>query len=131
MRLLIVDDCHDAADSLAMLTQIWGYDAVAVYDGASALDRMPVELPDVMLVDLGMPGVDGNRVAREVRSRGASRPTLVAVSGYGDLAHRRAATEAGFDHYILKPIDPPAFRHFLCSVTESLRLARQARVSCA
>jgi two-component system CheB/CheR fusion protein len=126
MRVLIVDDCRDSADSLFMLTQLWGHDSVAVYDGLAALDLFEALRPDVMLVDIGMPGMDGTRIARAVARCGAPRPTLVAVSGFGDRAHRRAAAEAGFDHYLLKPIEPRALEQFLNMICASRRSALPA-----
>jgi len=126
MRVLIVDDCRDSADTLYMLTQLWGHDSMAVYDGSAALELFETVRPDVMLVDIGMPGMDGNRIAREVARFGGPRPTLVAVSGFGDRAHRRAAAEAGFDHYLIKPIEPRVLEQFLHVICASRRPALPA-----
>ena len=128
MRVLIVDDCRDAADSLSLLMQIWGHDCATAYDAHSALNRLDTERPDVMLVDIAMPGMDGYQLAREVVRRHANkRPAMIAVTGFGDRDHRDAAAEAGFDHFVLKPIDPPEFERLLRSLRESTQLARQAR----
>src|SRR5437763_5300358 len=127
MRVLIVDDCRDSADSLYMLTKLWGHDSIAVYDGSAALDLFEAVRPDVMLVDIGMPGMDGNGIARAVARRGEyPRPTLVAVSGFADRAHRERARASGFDHYLLKPIEPPALARFLDNVRASRRAAPPA-----
>jgi CheY-like chemotaxis protein len=114
MRILIVDDCRDSADSLYLLTKLWGHDSMAVYDGSAALDLVETVRPDVMLVDIGMPGIDGNGISRAVTRRDEHpRPTLVALSGYADRAHRERARAAGFDHYLVKPIEPEILERFL------------------
>jgi YesN/AraC family two-component response regulator len=79
-----------------------------------------------MLVDIGMPGIDGMRIARDVARCDGPRPTLVAVSGFSDRAHRRAAVEAGFDHYLVKPIEPRALEQFLRVICASRRPALPA-----
>jgi CheY-like chemotaxis protein len=127
MRILIVDDCRDSADSLYMLTQLWGHDSVAVYDGSAALDVFDAMQPDVMLIDIGMPRFDGNDLARAVSSRGdGPRPTLVALSGFSDRPHRELAFAAGFDHYLLKPIEPRVMQRFLADLRASRPLALPA-----
>jgi CheY-like chemotaxis protein len=113
LRVLVVDDNRDAADSLAMLATLWGYDARRAYDGAAALRSALTNPPDVVLMDIGMPRMDGFRLARLLR-----RPArlvdalLVAVTGYADEAHRRLGA-AAFDHYLVKPIEPTTVERLL------------------
>jgi CheY-like chemotaxis protein len=107
MRVLVVDDDRDTADSTRKLAELWGYEAYAAYDGAEALERAKARRPDVLLVDLGMPGFDGNRLARKVRQTDAlQRCVLVAVSGYADSKNRAAARDSGFVCFLAKPCDP-------------------------
>jgi len=113
-RLLIVDDNRDAADSLALLLGLWGYRPQVAYDGPTALDLIRAECPDGVLLDLGLPGVDGFQLAAAVRGRPDSTETpLIAVTGYGTPAHREQARAAGFDHFLVKPVDPLGLQELL------------------
>jgi CheY-like chemotaxis protein len=112
-RVLVVDDNHDAADSLAMLLRFWGYDTRVAYDGMQALAVAPAYRPDALCIDLGLPGLDGCEVARRLRPSLPRPPVLVAVTGYGDADHRRRAVAAGFDHFLLKPVDLDVLRRLL------------------
>jgi CheY-like chemotaxis protein len=106
LRVLIADDNRDAADSMAMLVNLWKHESQAVYDGAAALEMASVCQPDVLLLDLAMPKMDGCQVAWQLRRQSRFKDTLViAITGYADNAHRRLCDEAGFDHYLIKPID--------------------------
>ena len=101
-RVLIVDDERDLAETLAELLETEGHEALAVYDGASALDAVRSFVPDIVLLDLGLPDLDGYEVARRLRDEhGDKKPKLVAVTGYRRDAARLA--EAGFDQHLLKP----------------------------
>jgi CheY-like chemotaxis protein len=105
-RVLVVDDNRDAAESLAMLLRIIGAQADVVYDGASALERLPDYRPHVVVLDLGMPGMDGYEVARRIRALPEHRATtLIALSGWGKEEDRRRSSAAGFDHHLIKPAD--------------------------
>ena len=93
LRVLVVDDNRDAADSLSMLVNLWGNDARAAYEGVAALEMMLVQQPDVVLLDLSMPKMDGCQVARRLRQQTAFADTLlIAVTGWTDQAHRGSAT---------------------------------------
>ena len=106
LRVLIADDNQDAADSLSMLVNLWKHDGQAVYDGAAALEMASVCQPDVLLLNLTMPKVNGCEVARQLRRQERFKNTLlIAITGYADDAHRRFCDGAGFDHYLIKPID--------------------------
>jgi len=114
MRVLIVDDCKDGADCLGMLLRTWGHEVQVAYDAATALQLAEAFRAEVVLVDIGMPGVDGYCLARQLRGREAFRDALVvAVSGYSDLVHRVLGDEAGFDFYMVKPTDPTALQEVL------------------
>jgi CheY-like chemotaxis protein len=107
LRVLVVDDDRDTADSTRKLAELWGYEAHVAYDGAEALKCANTLRPDVLLVDLGMPGFDGNRLARKVCQTDAlQRCVLVAVSGYADSKNRAVARDAGFVCFLAKPCDP-------------------------
>lgn len=113
LRVLVVDDNRDAADSLAMLTKMWGYEVEVGYDGA-AIERVPIFKPDAVLLDIAMPKLDGNRFARQIRERPESQGTLViAITGFHDEARRMLSKEAGIDHYLIKPVDPTVLKKLL------------------
>ena len=106
-RVLIVDDNHDAAATLDMLLRSLGYQTEVVNDGAAALNAAPRFKPDVVLLDIGMPGLDGYEVARRLRAtkRGGSL-RIIAVTGWGQEADRHRSREAGFDVHLVKPVEP-------------------------
>jgi CheY-like chemotaxis protein len=106
-RILVVDDNADAAESLTALLQVYGHDARLVHDGLAALELVPSFLPDVIFLDIGMPGMYGYEVARRVRRMPeGERALLIAVTGFGAEDDRRRSQEAGFDHHVTKPLDP-------------------------
>ena len=106
LRVLVVDDHRDCADSLALLVRLWGYDVQTAYNGAAALEMMVSRQPNVALVDLAMPTMDGCRMARRLRQQMRFNHTLlIAITGWADQAHRLLCDEAGFDHCLVKPID--------------------------
>jgi CheY-like chemotaxis protein len=117
LRILVADDNRDAADSMATLCHIWGHEARVAYDGSSALRLLAAEPPDVVLADLAMPGFSGDRLARELRAvPGGHYFTLVAVTGYADTEYRELAVAAGFDHYLIKPVEPSALAGLLADI---------------
>jgi CheY-like chemotaxis protein len=106
-RVLIVEDNVDSAESLSRLLELFGHEVDAVHDGDAALAAARDRRPDVMLIDIGLPGRDGYDVARSVRADPLLKHvTLVALTGYGQDDDITRATEAGFDFHHLKPIDP-------------------------
>ncbi len=106
LRLLVVDDNVDAAATLGMLLEACGCEVVVENDSQRALERALRECPDVGLLDIGLPDMDGNELARRLRLDARTRRMLlVAVTGYGQDQDRRAAFEAGFDHHMVKPVD--------------------------
>jgi signal transduction histidine kinase len=106
-RALVVDDNRDAAESLAMLLTLDGHAVEAVFSAEQALDRVVAFHPDVVLLDIGLPGMDGYEVARRVRALpGGEQVRLIALTGYGQTEDRRRALEAGFNDHLVKPVEP-------------------------
>jgi PAS domain S-box-containing protein len=106
LRLLVVDDNVDAAATLGMLLEACGYLVEVEHDSYRALERARQQRPDVALLDIGLPDMDGNELARRLRADPQTGAiVLVAVTGYGQEQDRRAAFEAGFDHHLVKPVD--------------------------
>lgn len=107
LRVLCADDNHDTADSLAVLFEMAGFEAMTRYDGPSALAAADKYCPDVCVLDLNMPGMAGDEVGRRIRS-GPSGPgtVLVALTGLPEEEAVRRTAEAGFDLHLTKPVDP-------------------------
>jgi PAS domain S-box-containing protein len=114
-KVLVVDDAVDAAESLAMLITLHGHTVHVAHDGPSALDAALRLGPEIVFLDLTLPKMDGLEVARRLRSRFARRVVLVATTGFGQSDDRRRTTEAGFDHHLVKPIDPSKVQALLAS----------------
>jgi CheY-like chemotaxis protein len=113
-RVLIVDDNHDAAESLAMLVELIGNEAAVAYDGASALSMLDEFRPSLILLDLTMPGMSGFEVARAVRARAAHAGIrLVALSGRSADEVQAETRAAGFDGQVVKPVDLPTLTALL------------------
>jgi signal transduction histidine kinase len=115
-RVLVVDDNHDVADSLGMLLRYLGADAQVVYDGPSAIEAVRASRPAVVLLDIGMPGMNGHDVARQLRQEPAFRDLkLIALSGWGQEEDRRRSKAAGFDDHLVKPVDAQMLQAMLDS----------------
>jgi CheY-like chemotaxis protein len=113
-RILIVDDNVDAATTLSELLKMWGHDVRVVYDGLAALETAPIYQPNVILLDIGLPGMNGYEVARKLRQKaGLSQTILIALTGYGQREDQDQFREVGFDYHFTKPIDPAALRSIL------------------
>lgn len=113
-RILIVDDNRDAAQILCMLLRLRGAHVKALHDGASALAALDDFLPDVVLLDIGMPGMGGYELARHLRARAdGSRYTLIAITGWAQREDRQRSREAGIEHHFVKPIDMAALDRVL------------------
>jgi CheY-like chemotaxis protein len=114
VRILVADDNRDAAASLATLLSLDGHEVSVAYDGKAALGSAETFRPDVALLDIGMPNLNGYEVARSIRAQAWGRSMmLVAVTGWGQSEDKRRAREAGFDHHFTKPLDLDAFSTFL------------------
>ncbi len=107
-RVLVVDDNVDSAESLALLLRLKGHEVETAHDGPAALEKAGSFHPEVVLLDIGLPGLDGYQVASRLRQRRrTARALLVAVTGYGQEEDQRLSREAGFDHHLTKPVDLP------------------------
>ncbi len=117
LRVLVVDDNRDGADSLATILNLLGADVHVAYDGPSALELLPICRPAVVLLDIGMPGMDGHEVALRVREDPEHRDmTLIAMTGWGQESDRRRSKAAGFEHHLVKPVEFEALRALLLSL---------------
>jgi signal transduction histidine kinase len=114
-RILVVDDNRDAADSLAALLRLSGHEVSVAHDGRRALDLAASERPAVMLLDIGLPGMDGYEVCRRVRQQGLADATIVAMTGYGQDRDRERSKEAGFDSHMVKPVEISAIVKLLAA----------------
>src|SRR5262249_20611583 len=113
-RVLIVDDNIDAADTMEMALAGSGYDVLVAYDGSQALEAAHDFHPDVGLVAIGLPGMDGYEVAQRLRAETPpDKLRLIAITGYGQDSDRRRALEAGFDLHLVKPVDLDTVLHEL------------------
>ena len=118
-RLLVVDDNRDAADTMAMLMETFGYEVRSAYDLASAIREAAAFAPHVALLDLSQPEPDGIEVARRLQQMDETRKTvLIALSGYGQPDDVARTREAGFIHHLVKPADPVAIHKLI----ESMKL---------
>jgi len=111
-RVLVAEDNRDSAESLQMLLSILGHEVTVAYDGPSALEAAAACAPDVVLLDIGLPQLDGYEVAKRIRERGVEA-LLVAVTGWVHEEDKRRALEAGFDAHLTKPIDVAALEKLL------------------
>jgi CheY-like chemotaxis protein len=117
LRVLVVEDNADMAESLELLLQISGHDVRTAHDGPTALEAADDFQPNVVLLDIGLPGLDGFEIAKRLRGLPVFQNVmLVAMTGYGQEADRRRSQEAGFNHHLLKPVDFRQVKHLLAAV---------------
>ncbi|HSN88902.1 MAG TPA: ATP-binding protein [Thermoanaerobaculia bacterium] len=115
-RVLVVDDNQDAAETVALILELWGHEVRTVFDGPAALEAAPLFLPEVILLDIGLPGLDGYEVARRLRADPRQDGVLlIAMTGYGQDKDRALSQEAGFSHHLVKPVDPATLRTLLAA----------------
>jgi PAS domain S-box-containing protein len=120
LRVLIVDDNHDAAETMAMLIDITGNEAQTLHEGSSAAAAVRNYKPHLVLLDIGLPGMNGYEVARQIKSCEDLRHiTLVAVTGYGHEQDRKRAAEAGFDEFVVKPISFERLSELMAKLVEA------------
>ena len=113
-RILVVDDNVDAAEALGELLRDFGHEVATAHDGPQALDNARLHRPEIVLLDIGMPEMDGYQVAKRIRGElGLADTLLVALTGYGEDRHRRLTREAGFDHHVTKPVDASKLEELL------------------
>jgi CheY-like chemotaxis protein len=115
-RILVVDDDHDSAESLAMLFQLMGHDVRAAHNGLAAVDLAEAFRPDLIVLDIGMPGLDGYEVCRRIRRHSWGQDTVIAaLTGWSRDEDRDRSEQAGFDHYLVKPVDPKALEDLIAA----------------
>lgn len=123
-RVLVVDDNADAAETLAALLRLDGHDTRVCHDGPTALDAAAQFSPEVVFLDIGMPGIDGIEVARRLRQSPDNGALLVAVTGWGQASDRQRTAEAGFDHHLVKPVDGALVRRLLAGASAGIAVSR-------
>jgi CheY-like chemotaxis protein len=117
LRIVVVDDNQDAAETLSMALELFGCDVTVAHSAAQALDILPGAAPSVVLLDIGLPDMNGYELARRVRQLpGGPAMTLVATTGWGQQKDRERAFDAGFDHHLTKPVDFETLRALLLGV---------------
>ena len=104
-RVLVVDDNVDAATTLNFFLKALGHETRMAYNGEQALQAFDEFRPQIVLLDIGLPGINGYEVARRIRSRDGSGVRIIAVTGWGQPEDRRQSAEAGFDLHLVKPVD--------------------------
>jgi CheY-like chemotaxis protein len=119
MRIVLIEDQDDVRDALHALLEGWGHEVVAAADGVEGVDLILDRRPDLALIDIAMPGLDGYAVARRVRAKlGRNAPAMVALTGFGREEDRERARRAGFDSHLTKPAVPSDLRRILRSYTD-------------
>ena len=117
LRVLVVDDNHDAVETLAMLLGLWGHDVRLAADGPSAVETAAAHRPDVVLLDISLPGMSGYEVAERLRANPELRETvLVAMTGYGQAEDKKETRKAGFTLHLVKPVEPDVLQKLLADL---------------
>jgi DNA-binding response OmpR family regulator len=113
LRVLVVDDDTDSAEMMGMLLRLMGHAPSVAHNGEAAVACAATDHPQVVLLDISLPDMDGYEVARQLRARHGQAIRLIALSGWSQEEDRRRAREAGFDHYLTKPAQPEALERLL------------------
>jgi CheY-like chemotaxis protein len=123
VKILVVDDHVDSADSLALYLRVSGYEVLPVYTGADALKAVTEFPPDLVLLDINMPGLNGYDTMRCLREHpGSAQALFVAMSGYSAREKKKMALDAGFDHYLVKPLEPEQLEQFISEKVPAKRV---------
>jgi CheY-like chemotaxis protein/two-component sensor histidine kinase len=121
-RILVVDDNIDGAETIAMTLRLSGYDVQVAYSGQAALSAVEEYQPNIVILDIGLPEMDGYEIARRLRQRPQlANMWLIAMTGYGTDSDRQRSKEAGFDHHLVKPVDPQKLEELLVRLTKQSR----------
>jgi CheY-like chemotaxis protein len=127
LHVLVVEDNEDGRESLRELLEIWGHQVSVAGNGPEGVEMAFSIRPEVALVDIGLPGMDGNEVARRIRTLlDGNEISLIAMTGYGQPEDRRRALQAGFDRYLVKPVDPAVLSQLLSEASHRGEATRQA-----
>jgi CheY-like chemotaxis protein len=130
LNILIADDNLDSVESLGMLLRASGYQVELAHDGSEAVETAMRMRPDVVILDIGMPRMNGYDAARRIREQEPNRSALlIAITGWGQDLDRRRSLEAGFDHHLIKPVEAEALDKLLQSFASSSRRPQQTRAS--
>jgi CheY-like chemotaxis protein len=116
-KILIIDDDVDTLRLVGLMLQRQGYEISAAANGTQGLAKALEERPDLILLDVMMPDMDGYEVARNIRAQ-SEKPVLIAMTGYGQPEDRRKSKEAGFDYHLTKPVDPARLQDLLAKIGE-------------
>jgi len=120
LRVLVVDDNTDVAETIAVLLSHWGHDVKSAADGPTAVEIAAAQHPDVVLLDIGLPGMSGYEVAEQIRANPALSDTvLVAMTGYGQAEDKKRSRQAGITHHLVKPVEPSLIQKVLSSLGEA------------
>jgi CheY-like chemotaxis protein len=120
-HILLIEDDADARDALVALLELDGYRVSATGDGTQGVDLAKTSNPDVAVIDIGLPGLDGYEVARRIRAILGPSAVLVALTGYSMPEDRQRATDAGFDDHVVKPVDPADLSRLLAKLAQGRR----------
>ncbi|MDQ2641594.1 MAG: PAS domain S-box protein [Pseudomonadota bacterium] len=126
-RILVVEDNIDSATTLVLLLQLMGYEATMVHDGVAALASIERERPDAVFLDIGLPGLSGLEVAREVTAKMPRPPRLIALTGYGQDSDRQASESAGFHAHVVKPLQQEDLARVLAELLPQGQPGRPSR----
>lgn len=127
-RVLLIEDNADSRDMYRLLLELDGHDVLEADDGTRGLELLRTELPDLALVDIGLPTLDGYEIARRFRAEpGADRTVLIALTGYGSVEDRERSREAGFDYHLVKPVSADMVREILTGVVTDPELRTAAK----
>lgn len=119
-RVLLIEDNGDAREMLRLMLEIAGHVVYDAASGARGLELLETERPDVAIIDIGLPGLNGYQVARRIREHPNGRAMLlVALTGYGSPSDYQHSAEAGFDYHLVKPVDPDELRRLFSEDAES------------
>ena len=125
-RILVVDDNHDSALSLAMMLSIMGHETRTAHDGESAVETAESFLPEVVLLDIGLPKLNGYEVAQRIREQAwGTAMFLIAVTGWGQDEDRQRSAEVGLNVHMVKPVEPAALEKLLAELPPSTTLQEQ------
>ena len=115
-RILLIEDNADAREALRALLELDGYEVHAGADGTEGLDLARTKAPEVALIDIGLPGIDGYEVARRMRALSTRPPVMIALTGYSEPEDRQRAKDAGFAAHLVKPVDPEDLARLLATL---------------
>lgn len=123
MRVLIVDDDHDTTDSLAYLVNLWGHETLKAFDGELVLQGALAFVPNVVLLDIGLPKLDGYAVAKKLRQyKSLAHTRIVAITGYDTTTDLQKCFDTGFDDHFAKPVDTNRLRSYLDELPNDIGL---------